>query len=135
MMQVTTVQQRHSFLSTAGAAGAAATEQALSADVLLRAAARQGHRIPNEPEQQRKLLRQLTHLHFNGLQLQQLQSLRLCPRLQVSNPHHSHNACEPASLCSILTATGAVVHVCRGTADKRLCHKVQHIVTVKDIAA
>ncbi|KAF6258353.1 hypothetical protein COO60DRAFT_1125971 [Scenedesmus sp. NREL 46B-D3] len=56
----------------------------MPADVLLKAAARQGHRIPSEPEQRRKLLRQLTHLHLDGLQLQQLQSLKLCPRLQVA---------------------------------------------------
>jgi hypothetical protein len=82
-LQVVTTIQRQFFLPAAGAAGAAATEQAVSADVLLKAAARQGHRIPSEPEQQRKLLRQLTHLHLNGMQLQQLQSLRPCPRLQV----------------------------------------------------
>jgi hypothetical protein len=85
-LQVPLAYQRQSFLAGAAATtgGAAGLEQNMPADVLLKAAARQGHRIPNEPEQQQKLLRQLTHLHLNGLQLQQLQSLRLCPRLQVS---------------------------------------------------
>lgn len=81
LLQGVQAQQRQSFICATSEA--ALSEQSVPADVVLKAAARQGHRIPNDPEQQRKLMRQLTHLRLNGLQLQQLQSLRLCPRLQV----------------------------------------------------
>jgi recombinational DNA repair protein (RecF pathway) len=84
LLQDALAQQRQSFTAAAAAASSAVvSEQNMPADVVLKAAARQGHCIPNDPEQQRRLMRQLTHLHLNGLQLQQLQSLRLCPRLQV----------------------------------------------------
>lgn len=54
-----------------------------SPEFLLKAAAKQGHRIPPGSEQQKKLLANLTHLHLNGLQLQELSSIKLCPKLQV----------------------------------------------------
>lgn len=55
-----------------------------SLEFLLRAAARQGRRMPEAAEQQKKLLTKMTHLHLNGLQLQVLNSVKLCPNLQVS---------------------------------------------------
>ncbi|WIA33757.1 hypothetical protein OEZ86_006872 [Tetradesmus obliquus] len=90
-------QQRQSYICATSEAGL--SEQSVPAEVVLKAAARQGHRIPNDPEQQRKLMRQLTHLHLNGLQLQQLQSLRLCPRLQVLYLY-DNQLTSIASICS-----------------------------------
>lgn len=58
---------------------------AFSQEFLLKAAAKQGHRLPRSPALQQKLLAKLTHLHLNALQLQQLSSIRLCSRLQVSH--------------------------------------------------
>lgn len=73
---------------------------AFSQESLLKVAERQGHRLPETHEQQKKFLAKLTHLHLNGLQLQQLSSLKLCPQLQViwacDQQHHrvSHAAAE-----------------------------------------
>lgn len=58
-------------------------QQEVAMDLLLHAAAQQGHRVPAGALQQQKLLASLSHLHLNGLQLTQLHSLRMCPKLQV----------------------------------------------------
>lgn len=50
---------------------------------LLHAATRQGHKLPGSLNQQQKFLANMTHLHLNDLQLTELHSLRLCPKLQV----------------------------------------------------
>jgi len=58
-------------------------QQEVAMDLLLHAAAQQGHRVPAGALQQQRLLASLSHLHLNGLQLTQLHSLKMCPKLQV----------------------------------------------------
>lgn len=62
----------------------AAHQQEVPLELLLAAAAKQGHKVSGGQLQQHKLLAGLTHLHLNGLQLTELHSLRLCSNLQVN---------------------------------------------------
>jgi len=70
-------------LQTCSSAPHAATMAHVPADILLKAAAKQGHRLPDGLQDRCKLLARLSHLHLNGLQLKHLDSLKLCPKLQV----------------------------------------------------
>lgn len=69
-------------------------QQEVPLEQLLHAVAKQGHKVPAGLQQQQKLLANISHLHLNGLQLTQLDSLRLCPQLQVQyTSAHADAAC------------------------------------------
>lgn len=97
MLDCTPAAEEHSVSNDAAAEAAPQASSsvlpvpAMPAEVLLKAVARQGNRIPDGVDAQRKLLGKLSHLHLIGLQLQQLHSLRLCPRLQVNAVAHHHS--------------------------------------------